>query len=244
MPAADWKRTSWRRPDLIRGSEVRKVRVRGSTRYTADVPMTRLKGKLVSAENLLQADFVLVTDAQDGDIIAMRSQPLNIEITLDGRKRKWIPDYLIERSSGPRELVDVEFLARLRSSDTDVRDRVRRRLEACDTAAREAGYRHRVVTEQEIRIEPMLYNAKLIHRHNGPFFDQALLLKAIMAIAKIGSGSSIAELGDTLGKPEFALELSIRLDRLGHIRLDRSARFSGSTRFSLIEAPVPGMLLR
>ncbi len=242
--AAKSKRASWRRPDLIRGSDVRKVRVRGSTRYTADIPVTRLNGKLVSAENLLQADFVLVTDAQDADVVGMRSQPLTIEITVDGRKRKWIPDYLIERSTGPRELVDVEFLSRLRPSDLTERDRMRRRLAARDAAACEAGYRHRVVTEQEIRIEPMLYNAKLIHRHHGPFFDQALLLKGIMAVARLNCGSSIADLGDALGKPQFALALCIRLDRLGHIRLDRSAKFSRNTRFSLVEAPCSGAHLR
>lgn len=236
-PPAKRKKRSKRRPDLIQGSEVRKIRSKGRTGYTADVPMTRLGGKIVSAESMLEADFALVTDAQDDDIIEMVSQPLVLEITIAGAKRLWTPDYLIKRKAGPRELVEVKPLAKIHPEDTAARLRARQRLEACEIAAWEAGYLFRLVTEQEIRIEPMLYNARLAHRHNGPFQDQALLLKAMLALAELGGTPSIAELGEAVGRPKAAMALALRLDRLGHIRLDRTARFSLSTRFGIPSAP-------
>lgn len=59
------------RHELIRGSEVRKIRHRGRTGYAGDVPMTRLRGKVVSGDSYLEFDFALVTDAQDDDIVNM-----------------------------------------------------------------------------------------------------------------------------------------------------------------------------
>jgi hypothetical protein len=232
-PPSSPKSARWRAPDLIRGSEVRKVRARGKVGYTADNPMTRLQGKVVSAANLLQADFVLVTDAQDPDIVRVVSKPMALETTVEGRKREWVPDYLIERRAGPRELVDVMLLTRVYPADGEVRRSVHCQLEARQIAARVEGFRYRLVTEQEIRIEPMLYNARLMHRHNGPFRDPALLLKAILAVARLGPSSSVAKLGEAIGKPRAAMELAIRLDRLGHLRLDRSGRFDKNTRFEL-----------
>jgi len=227
------RKTNWQRPELIRGSDVRKVRTRGKTGYTADVPMTRLRRKIISAENMLQADFILVTDAQDNDVEGVISQPLKLDIFVDGHRQRWIPDYMIKRQAGPRELVDVKFLILVRPADQKARQKVLQQFEACEIAANKAGYVYRLVTEQEIRIEPMLYNARLIHRHSGPFGDQALLLKALMAVAKLGSNSSIAELGSAVRRPEAAIELAIRLDRLGHIRLDRSFRFNRLAHFAL-----------
>jgi len=182
---------------------------------------------------MLQADFILVTDAQDNDVEGVISQPLKLDIFVDGHRQRWIPDYMIKRQAGPRELVDVKFLILVRPADQKARQKVLQQFEACEIAANKAGYVYRLVTEQEIRIEPMLYNARLIHRHSGPFGDQALLLKALMAVAKLGSNSSIAELGSAVRRPEAAIELAIRLDRLGHIRLDRSFRFNRLAHFAL-----------
>lgn len=232
------KRADRRNPrhELIRGSEARKIRHRGRTGYSGDVPMTRLRGKVVSGEGYLELDFALATDAQDDDIVAMVAQPLTLEIKLNGRRCKWTPDFLIERRAGPRELVEVKPLAKIRAKDPDKNAEARERLEACRVAAEEAGYLFRLATEQEIRIDPMLYNARLIHRHNGPFADNALLLKAILALGTLGPSPTVADLGAVVGQRSAAIELAIRLDRLGHLRLDRTRRIGRSTVFELVGA--------
>lgn len=224
------------RHELIRGSEVRQIRRRGRTGYAGDVPMTRLRGKVVSGDSYLEFDFALATDAQDDDIVAMVAQPFTLQINLKRRRTSWTPDFLIERRAGPRELVEVKPLAKIRSTDPDKNAEAKERLEACRVAAEEAGYRFRLVTEQEIRIEPMLYNARLIHRHNGPFADNALLLKAVLALMTLGPCPTVADLGAVVGQPSAAIELAIRLDRLGHLRLDRTKRIGRSTVFELVGA--------
>lgn len=232
------KRARRRNPrhELIRGSEVRKIRHRGRTGYAGDVPMTRLRGKVVSGDSCLEFDFALATDAQDDDIVNMIAQPFELQINLERRRTSWTPDFLIERRAGPRELVEVKPLAKIRSADPDKNAEARARLDACRVAAEEAGYLFRLVTEQEIRIEPMLYNARLIHRHNGPFADNALLLKAVLAFGTLGPCPTVSDLGAVVGQPSAAIELAIRLDRLGHLRLDRTRRIGRSTVFELVGA--------
>lgn len=203
--------------------------------------MTRLRGKVVSGDSYLEFDFALVTDAQDDDIVAMIAQPLKLQIKLKGRETSWTPDFLIERRAGPRELVEVKPLAKIRPRELDDNIKAKERLEACRVAAEEAGYRFRLATEQEIRIEPMLYNARLFHRHNGPFADKALLLKAILALGTLGPSPTVTDLGAVVGRPSAAIELAIRLDRLGHLRLDRTSRIGRGSRFQLISAHVEAL---
>ncbi|APT34565.1 hypothetical protein MCBMB27_05274 [Methylobacterium phyllosphaerae] len=229
-PKSPWQKL----PDLIRGTEVRKIRRRGHIGYTGDVPMTRLRGKVLSAESLLEADFLVVTDAQDDDIVEMAAQPLALPISLNGKPASWIPDYKIVRRTGVRELVEVKPLSKLRTTDPTKQAKVTARLNACRSAARAAGYTFRLVTEQEIRIQPLLYNAKLIHRHMHGFGDRRSIMRAILTLPSLSPASSVAALGSALDEPALALALAIRLDRLGHIRLDRAVQFSKATTFVVL----------
>jgi hypothetical protein len=233
-------KSPWQKlPDLIRGTEVRKIRRRGHIGYTGEVPMTRLRGKVLSAESLLEADFLVVTDAQDDDIVEMAAQPLALAIILNGKVTSWTPDFKIVRSTGVRELIEVKPLSKLRPTDPTKKAKLAARLDACRTAARAAGYTFRLVTEQEIRVQPLLYNAKLIHRHMHGFGDRRSIMRAILALPDLSPAASVAALGSALDEPVSALALAIRLDRLGHIRLDRAVPFSKATTFTVLP-PDPG----
>ncbi|MBD2746685.1 hypothetical protein IC232_08220 [Microvirga sp. BT688] len=220
-----------KKPELIRGSESRNICRRGHHGYRGKVPLPRLKGKVIAGESLLACDFALVTDAQDENITNIISQPFSLEILICGRLSRWTPDYLIERKDGLRELVEAKLLEVVHTEEPVRAATIRAQLDAYEGAAREHGYKFRLVTEHEIRIQPMLYNAKLIHRHSGPFGDRGLLLKAILALGDLPSTPIVGDIGAAIGQPRNALELAIRLDRLGHIRLDRTCRFSRTTPF-------------
>lgn len=215
----------------IRASETRKVRYRGRETYCGDVPMTRLHYKLVAGDSLLECDFVIVTDATEDDLIDVQSQPEPLAIYVNGRKRKWTPDYLIRRHGFGAELVEVKNLSWLRPSDPVKAAGRRAWLEACAASARARGFAFRLLTEQEIRVEPRLSNAYLMHRHLGPFVDQGLLTTSIMALASLPKQATVADLGRAIENPLGALEMAIRLDRRGYIRLDRSAMFSPHSKF-------------
>ena len=51
---------------LIKGAEVRKIRTGRRNHFVGDVPMTRLNGKLVSGESLLEIDALTVLDFDGG----------------------------------------------------------------------------------------------------------------------------------------------------------------------------------
>jgi len=215
----------------IRGSETRKVRHRGRETYCGDVPMPRLQYKLVSGDSLLECDFVIVTDATEDDLIDVQSQPKPLAIFVDGRKRKWRPDYLIRRQGFAAELIEVKYLQWLHSKNPVKAAERRAWLSACAAAARENGFVFRLLTEQEIRVEPRLSNAYLAHRHLGPFIDKSLLMKAILALPSLTHEPTVAKLGQAIDAPLRALEMAIRLDRLNFVRLDRSAVYSANSRF-------------
>ena len=166
----------------------------------------------------------------------MVSQPEPLDIFWEERWTTWTPDFLIERTAGPRELVEVKPLDQARPTDPIKAARAAARFEACRVAARKAGYLFRLATEQEIRVQPLLFNSKLILRHTGPFFDRGLILKAMLALPTLPSTPIVKDLGSAIGNPGAALEIAIRLDRLGHIRINRSEKFSKLSTFCVLSA--------
>lgn len=139
---------------LIKGSEKRKIRTGRRDGFVADVPVSRLGGKLVSADSMLEADFVLVTDAYEDDFTDIVSQPFTLTIFVNGRWRKWTPDYLIKRKVRFDEIVEVKILSWLYHSEPAKRLLAQERLMAMRAAAEERGCKFRLVTEDEIRVQP------------------------------------------------------------------------------------------
>lgn len=219
----------------LRGSETKKVRYRGRETYCGDVPMTRLRYKLVAGDSLLECDFVIVTDATEDDLIDVQSQPAPLAIYVEGHELKWTPDYLIRRVGFTAELVEVKNLSWLRPSDPSLAAYRRAWVDAC-AVARSQGFTFRLLTEQEIRVEPRLSNAYLTHRHLGPFVDEGLLMKAVMALPSLMAQATVADLGSAIDNPLRAIECAIRLDRQGYIRLDRSTVFSSASTFTNSQA--------
>ncbi len=219
---------------LIKGSEKRKIRTGRRDGFVADVPVSRLGGKLVSADSMLEADFVLVTDAYEDDFTDIISQPFTLAIFVHGRERKWTPDYLIKRKARYDEIVEVKILSWLYHADPAKRLFARERLRAMRAAAEERGCKFRLVTEDEIRVQPRLWNAMLVYRHCGPFLQQADLVSALAALSRAPNEGTVGTFGEIL--PEAlrrqALRLAIVLERLDHLVIDRSEKYSAFSRFT------------
>jgi len=198
--------------------------------------MTRLGGKVVSGESMLELDFLIVTDAFEDDFVDIIAQPFSTSIVVRTRRRTWTPDFLIRRRTGFHELVEVKHLNWLYHKDPEKRALARARWQAMAAAARERNFLLRLLTEDEIRVQPRLINAKLIHRHCSPLAPKADLIRAISALVYLPDNSDVRALGEVLGKDleGQALPLANRLERAGHIRIDRRSRYSRQSRFSKI----------
>jgi hypothetical protein len=109
-------------------------------------------------ESQIERDFIYLLEC-DSDVITYREQPLRIHYFLDGKRRIYTPDFLVERMS-KRQIVEVkpetetikpEFLALVRS---------------VTPICHKAGYTFTVATDRMIRAQPRLNNIKLFWRYS------------------------------------------------------------------------------
>jgi len=219
---------------LIRGSEVRRIRTRSHPGYTGDVPMTRIGYKVISGESLLELDFLVLIDDVMSDLVGIFAQPMKLPIVVAGRSTTWNPDFLLSRTDLHHELVEVKTEEALHPEDPDERRLVTLRIEAMRKAAAAAGFGFRLATEREIRVQPRLDNARLVHRSMSPFFTKADILTVIAALGRLPERSDVPTLATTLPcrLAIYALPLALCLERLGHLFFDRSLLIRGASSFT------------
>jgi len=180
---------------------------------------------------MLAFNFLVVTDAFTRDIIDMNDKPAPLEINVRGKVRTWEPHYMIAYADGLRELVMVHTVAWLMGRSDDYAAYKRDVVDAMSDAAIRAGFGFRLVTDEQIYVQPRLINAKTLRRH-FPTFDSAKdHVTALEALDGLPSASSVADLQARLGKRLDAFVLSLQLDWLGHLRLDRRKPFSRASTF-------------
>lgn len=210
-------------PPHLRGSEVRRVRTRSRRSYTGDVPMTRIGRKLVSGESMLELDFLLVADDVMSDLLDVVAQPFELSLQIAVKRHGWVPDFLISRRASLPTVVEVKTEEELHPKNPEKFRAIRARTVAMRTAAQNAGYAFGLVTEREVRVQPRLSNASLVHRSMSPFYTAAEDLAADIALAKLDSDTSVPALARVLppGLRPFALPLALRLERRSMLRFDR-----------------------
>jgi hypothetical protein len=215
---------------LIKGAEERKVRTGRRNNFVGDVPMTRLNGKLVSGESLLEIDALTVRDFDGGfhDVIA---QPFKTTLSVGSKTRRWIPDFLFLNNSRADEVAEVKMLTWLYHKDPEKAALAKRRLDAMEAACTKLGFSFTLLTEDEIRVEPRLYNAKMVQRHCGPLVPQSSIVIALSALAAAPDTITIREFSNMIAPlhPIHGLGLAVKLERLGHVRIDRREKYSFSS---------------
>ncbi|WAJ26713.1 TnsA endonuclease N-terminal domain-containing protein [Antarcticirhabdus aurantiaca] len=233
----DARRNSFRDrlPELLKGSEVRKIRTRSRLGYTGAVPMTRIGRKVVSGESLLELDFLLVVDDVVGDLADVVAQPMSFRLPLGRKGSTWIPDFLVVHHEGPSELVEVKTEKTLHPADVDRHTAIRARVEAMRAAANGAGYRFRLATEREIRVQPRLANARLVHHLMNPFLKTHDLRVGAAALADLPDAADVAAFAARLPphlRP-LALMLAINLERGRMLAFDRTRPIGPSASFRI-----------
>lgn len=135
-----------------------------------------ISGKAVEHESALERDFVTLTSFLDAGA-TITSQPVTIWFGED-KPRRYTPDFLVARSDGRLELVEVKYRADLHTNWM----RLRPGFVAARGWAREHGARFRIATERTIR-GPLLDNAKrLVPLRSTPF--DATVLNTVVSVAR------------------------------------------------------------
>lgn len=209
-----------------------RIRTGHEDHYVGETPLLRLSRKLVAARSLLALDYLTVTDAVWRDLENVEEMPFVIDVCYGGRPREWIPDYLVVRKGRIGDLVMVRTLGWLHPTSSRRRDHVLERLATYREAARVNGFGFRLYTEEQVRVQPRLYNAKLLARHVSPFMPRAEIVAAIDALGDLPTESSVPALGERLGRPDSALRLALNLHWLGHVRMDPKVYHGRDTGFT------------
>lgn len=104
-------------------------------------------------ESALERDFVTLTSFVEPSVV-IHSQPVTIVFEDCGRRRRYTPDFLVERAAGP-EVIEIKYEQDLRAQRATLEPAFR----AAEHWARERHAPFRVLTDRDIR-GCLLDNAK------------------------------------------------------------------------------------
>jgi len=115
-------------------------------------------GRPVWSESPLERDYIFLLEF-DPDVVFYREQPLRLHYLLDGTVCTYTPDFLVERSSGAKQIVEVK------PEKVALGEEYGRFSRAVASVCEKEGYEFLTATEKLIRTQPRLDNVKLLHRY-------------------------------------------------------------------------------
>ncbi len=134
---------------------IRKVSNRSKKNTIGNFPSLKMK-RMIAFESLIERDGIYTFDFEP-DILTFEEQPLSIEYEYEKKKRHYIPDFLLKKTSSsviveckPSALVDLP--------------ENQRKFDAARQWCEEKGYHFQVLTETELRKGFRLENIKLLTR--------------------------------------------------------------------------------
>jgi TnsA endonuclease N terminal len=138
---------------------VRKVITRSGKRIRAKFPSGKLN-RMVHCESPLERDAVYHFEYHP-EVVSYQEQP-SIEFYYDeaGKQHRYYPDFQINFKDGRTLLIEVKSSRSLTKKD------VREQLKGVSCRLAEQGRAFRILTEVEIRREPLFSNLKALHNAN------------------------------------------------------------------------------
>lgn len=211
---------------------IRNPKRRFGDTYTGSFCISRCRWRTVPFESMLEMHWLLQKDAFTFDLEMLEAQPCEIPYWYDGKHRVWIPDFATRnRGQSRTTVVEVKPLLRLYPKDPSERAWVHGRFAAMRTAAIARGYEFEVSTENEIRVQPRLHNAKVMLRGAVRHFPAALESAGLSAVLQLPHQATVRDLQRKLPDGADAFEVALRLAWLGVITLDPRVRWSRDTTF-------------
>jgi len=122
--------------------------------YIGSFPSFRL-GIMIPFASLLERDYLCHLEFDHLDVSFFKAQPCRIYYRLDGRKRRYTPDFHVVRKN-KQQIIEVK-------TEEQAQDEKNRQkyLIAAQSCSRK-GYEFLVVTDSMIRVQPLLDNIKLL----------------------------------------------------------------------------------
>lgn len=119
---------------------------------------------MIHWESLLERDAVLLFEFSPG-VATFREQPWKVNYTLDGRVRRYTPDFEIFLRNGEILIVEVKPAMRLQ------RPEEARRFARIAEHLAERDIKFRMLTDETIRQPTLLNNLRMLCRYREPTFS-------------------------------------------------------------------------
>ncbi|MEO3432311.1 TnsA endonuclease N-terminal domain-containing protein [Inquilinus sp. CAU 1745] len=203
---------------------VRRVVTKRTKRVVGYLSSVKMRG-LVPWESQLEYDCLRLMEV-DNSVDAFFAQPEMLPYRHEGIMRRYYPDLYVEYGDGRAEMVEVKYQA-----DADDPDNAE--LFAVFAAAyAERGINYRVMTENDVRRQPLLTNVTIMLEDRDRAPNERLKLRVAEAFA-VRRPSTLGDLEATLGfEPERRGDLYGMAIR-GHFEIDiESAPLSADSRIT------------
>lgn len=116
-------------------------------------------GRAVWWESPLERDYVHLLEF-DPDVVCYREQPLRIRYILDNTAHTYTPDFLVERASGRKQIIEVK------PEEIAVSPEYQRFSRAISHVCEKDGFEFVTATDKTVRLQPRLDNVKILHRYS------------------------------------------------------------------------------
>jgi len=176
-------------------------------------------------ESYLERDHFFVLET-DNWVRAYHPQPATLELTFDGKPRKYTPDVMVVRRDGTSSYVEVK------PDEVAKKPVYREFFVAVRAKAADHGLGFEIATELEIRQQPRLKNAKRLMTYSKVQPKGRLLLEVADAMTT-SRCATIADLMAAINLPEERLGELFALALRGDLNIDLgSAPLSMQSRIS------------
>lgn len=200
----------------------RKVVTRSGKRFRGKFPSRKLK-RMVHWESLLERDAIFHFECHP--LVATYQEQPSIEKYYDilGKQHSYFPDFRVDFLNDSNLLVEVKYERDLKKK------KVAAKLQAVAKRFEEQGRRFRVMTEEDIRRQPLLSNLKAIFRSGQRWALHASDADTARTLTG-GPTWALGNLVDQLG----GVHRVLRLVGSNHLRLNVEAPFSDDSVVSLV----------
>ena len=179
-------------------------------------------------ESALERDFVTLTSFLHPDA-SIISQPVTLTFRDNAKSRRYTPDFLVEHSAAPAELVEVKYRADLRTNWM----RLKPGFVVARAWARKHGAAFRIATERSIRGSKLDNARRLLPLRQAPL-DPGVAELVLSAMRS----EQITTFGDVLAAVPVSRQAGLaalwRLIARGRLRVDLAAPITFDTRVSII----------
>lgn len=173
-------------------------------------------GEMILCESSLEFDTCFHLEYSK-DVVSYLTQPTGFYYEFEGKSPPYTPDFLVKFLNGSQCFWEVK--PRIQAQEVSFQDK----FSAKKCAAAELGYKLNLVTDRQIRLNPILNNLKLIHAHSGYYELTKIQSQIIKIVWNLGE-APLHYVADSLDLPIPNAKASVlQLLAIGELFADLSA---------------------